>query len=113
MSELFHPDMNADELEPIAMAVHNLVDQFPLVMRSRNRKGIRIEGSYVIDRDFSGPMLDKAIETNELVREIPGSGAYKGIPTICSPIRNSEGECVGAIGVIDLRHAYAEMKMKE
>ncbi len=108
MAELMNADSTADDIEQIAMAIHNMVDQYPLVMKSKNKKGIRIEGSYVVDREFSGPMLEKAIETNEVVRETPDTGAYKGVPTICAPIRNSNGECIGALGVIDLRHAYAE-----
>ncbi len=107
MSDLFHPDMTADELEPLAMAFHSIVDQFPVCVRSKNKAGIRIEGNRVIDRSFTGPVMEKVLETNEVVRESPESGSYKGVPVIAAPLRNGKGECVGVMGVIDLRHAYA------
>jgi hypothetical protein len=108
MSDLFSDDMTADQLEPLAMAFHNIVDQFPVCIRSKNRGGIRVEGNRVIDKNYTGPVLEKVLETNEVVRETPESGAYKGIPVIAAPLRNNKGECVAAMGVIDLRHAYAD-----
>ncbi len=107
MSELFHPDMTAEELAPLALAVYNIVDQFPVTIRSRNKKGVRIETGRIIDNNFTGPVLEKVLATNDVVREKPEVGTYKGIPVIAAPIRNSKGECVAAIGVIDLRHAMA------
>lgn len=108
MTDLFNADMTADQLEPLAIAFHNIVDQFPVCIRSKNRGGIRVEGNRVIDKNYTGPVMEKVLETNEVVRETPESGAYKGIPVIAAPLRNSKGECVAAIGVIDLRHAYAD-----
>jgi hypothetical protein len=108
MSDLFSEDMTADQLEPLAMAFHNIVDQFPVCIRSKNKEGIRVEGNRVIDKNFTGPVLEKVLETNEVVRETPESGVYKGIPVIAAPLRNSKGECVAVMGVIDLRHAYAD-----
>lgn len=107
MSELFHADMTAEDLAPIAMAIFNIVDQFPVTARSKNKNGVRIETGRIIDDNFTGPVLEKVLATNDVVREKPESGAYKGIPVIASPVRNSKGECVAAIGVIDLRHAMA------
>ena len=105
MSDLFHPDMTAEELAPLALAIYNIVDQFPVTIRSKNKNGVRVETGRVIDNDFTGPVLEKVLATNDVVREKPESGAYKGIPVIASPIRNSKGECVAAIGMIDLRHS--------
>lgn len=105
MNDIFHPDMTAEQLAPIAIAVHHIVDQFPVTIRSKNRKGVRVETGRIIDNEYTGPVLEKALETNDVVREKPASGAYKGIPVVAAPIRNSEGECVAVIGMIDLRHA--------
>ena len=110
MSDLFNPDMTADDLEPLAMAFHSIVDQFPICIRSRNKVGIRVEGNLVVARDYTGPVLEKVLKTNEVVREEPDAGPYKGIPVIAAPLRNGRGECVGAMGVIDLRHAYADLQ---
>jgi len=105
MKDLFHADMTAEEISPIALAIFHLVDQFPVTMRSKNRLGVRVETGRILDNNYTGPVLEKTLATNEVVREQPASGPYKGIPVICSPLRNSKGECVAAIGVIDLRHS--------
>jgi len=105
MGDLFHADMTAEQLAPLAIAIYNIVDQFPVTIRSKNKNGVRVETGRIIDADFTGPVLEKVLETNNVVREKPESGAYKGIPVIASPIRGSNGECVAAIGMIDLRHA--------
>ena len=107
MPELFHADMTAEEITPLALALYQLVDQFPVTIRSRNHPGVRVESGRVLDSNFTGPSLEKVLETNQMVRERPDAGPYKGIPVICVPLRNSKGECVAAIGVIDLRHARA------
>ncbi len=107
MGNVIHADMSGEELAPIAFAVFNIVDQFPVTIRSKNKKGVRIESGRILEHDFTGPILEKVLETNEVVREKPYSGPYKGIPVIASPIRDEKGNCVAAIGVIDLRHAYA------
>jgi hypothetical protein len=106
MSDLFHEDLTADQLEPLAMALHNIADQFPVCIRSKNKGGIRVEGNRVIDKNYTGPVLEKVLQTNAVVRETPDTGVYKGIPVIAAPLRNSKGKCVAAMGVIDLRHAY-------
>ena len=104
MGELFHPDMTPEELTPLALAIHHLVDQFPVTIRSKNRKGVRVESGRVLDNDFTGPVSEKVLLINEVIREKPAWGPYKGIPVICTPLRDSKGDCVAVIGVIDLRH---------
>ncbi len=93
---------SADDIEPIGMAVHELLSQLPVTARSREHRGIRIESGKVIDHDYSGPALEKALEMNTRIREAPKMGAYKGIPVVVTPIRDEEGEAIGAIGVVDI-----------
>ena len=107
MSDLFHADMTADDLAPLALAIFNIVDQFPVTIRSKNKPGVRVESGRIIDRAFTGPVLEEVLAKNEVIRRKPESGPYKGIPVIAAPIRDSKGEAVAAIGVIDLRHAFA------
>ena len=107
MADLFHADMTSEEIAPLALAIFHLMDQFPVTMRSKNRKGVRVESGRVLDNEYTGPVLEKTLAINEVIREKPTWGPYKGIPVICSPLRNSKGECVAAIGVIDLRHTGA------
>lgn len=110
MRELFHADMGPEDLEPFGMALYYVVDRFPVTMRSLNKRGIRIENDVIIDRNYTGPMLEKAMETGQVQRGIPDSGTYQGIPVVTSPIFNSEGKIVGAVGVVDLRHASDDFR---
>ena len=37
-----------------------------------------------------------------LRKTTPGSGPYRGVPVTVVPVRNSRGEAIGAIGVVDI-----------
>ncbi|MDD1718366.1 MAG: DUF2111 domain-containing protein [Methanoregulaceae archaeon] len=93
---------SADDIEPIGMAVHELLNRLPITARSRDKRGIRIEEGRVIDRDYSGPALEEALSGNRKVKEVPRTGAYKGVPVVVSPIRDRDGEAIAAIGVVDI-----------
>ena len=105
MEEFIRADMTADELEPIAMAVHLVAMEFPVTMRSKMHKGVRIEGVDMVFKDYTGPSLEKCLETGQIIREVPQSGPYKGVPVVVSPIFDKAGNVVAALGVFDLRHA--------
>ena len=107
MNDLINSDSTAEQLAPFALAVFQIVDQFPVTMRSKNNVGVRVETGRVLSDEFTGPVLEKVLATNEVVREKSESGPYKGIPVVAAPIRDANGDCVAAIGVIDLRHAIA------
>jgi hypothetical protein len=92
----------AEDLEPLGMAVHELLNRLPITARSRDNPGIRIEGGTVVDREYSGPVLEEALAGNRLLKMTPGSGAYKGVPVVVSPIRDERGNAIGAIGVVDI-----------
>jgi hypothetical protein len=92
----------ADDLEPLVLAVHELLHRLPVTAKSRDRSGIRIEDGRVIDRKYHGPVLDEAIRINQLIRTTPLSGAYKGVPVSVMPLKDSEGSAMGAIGVVDI-----------
>ena len=92
----------AEDLEPLGMAVHELLNRLPITARSRDNPGIRIEGGTVVDREYSGPVLEEVLAGNRLLKMTPGSGAYKGVPVVVSPIRDERGDAIGAIGVVDI-----------
>lgn len=92
----------ADDLEPIVIAVHELIHRLPVTAKSRDKDGIRVEEGRVIDRHYNGPVLLDAIRTNQVIRITPASGAYQGIPVTVTPIRDSDGNAIGAIGVVDI-----------
>ena len=89
------------EIEPLALTIHQLVNELPLTMRSRNAKGIRLEEGEVLDYDYTGPVLEKVIKKGEKISEIPKKGPYKGIPVMVVPLIE-ENEIIAAIGVVDI-----------
>lgn len=91
----------ADELEGVAMCVHELFGHLPVTARSKHRHGVRIEDGRVISKDYTGPLLERAIAENVVIRERPDAGPYRGIPVTVSPIR-LDGDAIAAIGVVDV-----------
>jgi len=94
-------DSTAEELAPIAKAVNDLL-VIPVTARSKNKKGVRVEKGEVIDFEYSGPILERVLKENRVIRTIPTTGKYAGIPVIVAPIRNRKGEVVAALGVVDV-----------
>ncbi|MCQ1537651.1 DUF2111 domain-containing protein [Methanocalculus taiwanensis] len=93
---------SADDLEPVLMAIHTIVSGLPVTGKSADKPGIRIEEGKIIDRVYTGPVLEEAISTNRLIKRRPETGTYKGVPVVVAPLRDSDGEAIGAIGVVDI-----------
>lgn len=94
-------DSGADEIAPFAMAIHELLG-LPVTMRALNKKGVSIEKGKILDNNYTGPVLEQVLKENKVIRTIPTTGKYTGIPVIVVPIRNREGYGIAAIGVVDL-----------
>lgn len=94
-------DSSADEIAPVAMAVHELLG-LPVTMRTLNKKGVRIEKGKILDNNYTGPVLEQVLKENKVIRTIPTTGKYTGIPVIVAPVRNKEGYGIAAIGVVDV-----------
>ena len=94
-------DSDASDIVPFAMAVHELLG-LPVTMRSLNKKGVRIEKGKILDNNYTGPVLEQVLKENKIIRTIPTSGKYTGIPVIVVPVRNKEGYGIAAIGVVDV-----------
>ena len=92
----------AGDLEPVVIAVHELIHRLPVTAKSLEKDGIRVEEGKVIDRHYNGPILIDAIRTNSTIKITPSSGAYKGVPVTVTPIRDRDGNAIGAIGVVDI-----------
>ena len=91
----------AEDFESIAICVHELFSRLPVTAKSKNKPGVRVEDGKVVSRDYTGPILERAIAENTLIKERPAAGVYKGIPVTVSPIRKN-GEAIAAIGVVDV-----------
>jgi hypothetical protein len=89
------------EIEEIALAIHELVNNLPLTMKTQDSKGIRVEDGKVIDYDYSGPILEKVLQTGEIFREAPETGPYTGIPVAVVPLKEND-EVICAIGIVDV-----------
>ncbi len=92
----------AGDLEPLVLALHELLHRLPVTAKSRDRPGIRVEDGRVIDRNYTGPVLEEVIRANQLMKTRPLSGAYKGVPVTVTPLRDRDGAAIGAIGVVDI-----------
>ena len=56
---------DAEDFEPVVLAVHELIHRLPVTAKSRDKDGIRVEEGKVIDRRYNGPILTDAIATNQ------------------------------------------------
>jgi hypothetical protein len=93
---------DAADLEPVVLAVHELLHRLPVTAKSREKNGIQVEDGRVISRNYTGPVLLEAIRKNQIIKVTPTSGAYKGVPVTVTPIRDKDGDAIGAIGVVDI-----------
>lgn len=95
------PFSKGEEIAPIALAVHELVNRLPTTMRTHNCNGVRIEDGEIIDYNYTGPVLEKVLNEGKITHTIPERGPYTGIPVIVVPIKeNNQVICV--IGLIDI-----------
>lgn len=92
---------SSDDILPVAKMVHELFS-LPVTMRSRNKKGVRLEKGKVVDKDYTGPVLEDALSRNCVIHTIPDNGAYKGIPVVVAPVHDNEGTAIAAIGIVDV-----------
>lgn len=92
----------AADLEPVVLAVHELIHRLPVTAKSLEKDGIRVEDGRVIDRHYNGPVLLEVLAKNQTIQVTPSSGAYKGVPVTVTPIRDRDGNAIGAIGVVDI-----------
>lgn len=91
------------------MAVHSLVG-LPTTIRSSKQKGLRLENGKIIDRDYTGPVLEEVLRTGKTVRGVPKEGTYLGRNVVVSPIFSEDGKVIAAIGIVDL---LSVLKMQE
>jgi hypothetical protein len=93
-------DARSEDLAALALAFNEIV-RLPVTMRSARFPGVRVEKGQVLDKEYSGPVLEEVIRTGKSIRTTPGRGAYQGVPVSVAPIL-VEGRAVAAIGVVDV-----------
>jgi hypothetical protein len=100
-SIVINEDSSAEELAPIAKAVNDLL-VIPVTARSKNKKGVRVEKGEVVDFEYTGPILERVLKENRVIRTTPLTGRYARIPVVVTPIRNRKGEVIAALGIVDV-----------
>ncbi len=104
------PFSKGEEIAPIALAIHELVNELPTTMRSKNSNGVRIEDGEIIDYNYTGPVLEKVLNEGEIIHTIPETGPYSGIPVIVVPIKENE-EVICVIGIVDItKGIFSDLK---
>ncbi|HWQ45079.1 MAG TPA: DUF2111 domain-containing protein [Methanosarcina barkeri] len=94
-------DSGPEDLEAIAVAVHSVIG-LPTTIRSLKRKGLRLEKGKILDRDYTGPVLEEVLKTNKIAHEVPTEGVYRGKHVVVAPIRSKDGKVLAALGIVDL-----------
>jgi len=85
----------------IACAVHSLLG-LPTTIRSLKQKGLRIEKGKILDREYTGPILEEVLRTNKVIHGVPRDGMYMGKHVVVAPIRSKDGKAIAAVGIVDL-----------
>ncbi|MDD1748262.1 MAG: DUF2111 domain-containing protein, partial [Methanothrix sp.] len=93
-------DARSEDLAALALAFNEIV-RLPITMRSARFPGVRVEKGMILDKNYSGPVLEDAIRTGKSIRTTPEKGAYQGVPVSVAPII-VEGRAVAAVGVVDV-----------
>jgi hypothetical protein len=96
-----YADARAEEIAPIAKVVNDLV-LMPVAMRSKNRKGVRVEKGEIIDSEYSGPVLEQVLRENRVIHTNLLKGKYAGVPVVVAPIRDRKGSAIAALGIFDV-----------
>lgn len=94
-------DSGSEDLETLAVAVHSVIG-LPTTIRSLKRKGLRLEKGQILDRDYTGPVLEEVLKTNKVVHKVPTEGVYRGKHVVVAPIHSKDGEIIAALGVVDI-----------
>ena len=90
------------DLVPIALAVHAVLSGLPVTIRSKNNLGVKIEEGEVKSLSYTGPILERVLAENNVIKTRPEVGDYANVPVIVAPIRDSSGSAIAAIGVVDI-----------
>ncbi len=104
MQDLFvlSTDSKSHDLSPIGLAVHAILNNLPVTLRSLNNLGVQIEDGEIKSECYTGPILERVLQENRIIKTKPESGDYKGVPVIVAPIRDTTGAVIAAIGVVDI-----------
>lgn len=93
-------DARSEDLAALALAFNEIV-RLPVTMRSARFPGVRVEKGKVLDKNYSGPVLEEVVRTGKSIRATPEKGAYQGVPVSVAPIV-VDGQVIAAVGIVDV-----------
>ncbi len=100
-TNILSQDTEAEDLQCLALAIHELLGRLPMTMRSRNHPGVRCEDGEVIDTGFTSPILEESMKKGAIIRRTSSSGPYHGMPVIAVPIMRKK-EAIAVMATLDL-----------
>lgn len=105
---IFTSDNEEEDVQCIAMAIHELVGRLPVTMRTKNHYGVRCEDGQIKETNYTGPVLEETLKKGKIIRHNSKAGKYRGVPVLAVPfIRNKE--TIAVVGVFDVtKGSYAE-----
>jgi hypothetical protein len=68
---VINEDSIAEELVPTAKAANDLL-VIPVTLRSKNKKGARVEKGDFIDLEYTGPILERVLTENQVIKREEG-----------------------------------------
>jgi hypothetical protein len=89
------------DLRCMALIIHELMGRLPVTMRYRDQHGVRVERGEIIDDNYTGPVLEEALQRGSIVKKVATSGPYKGVPIIAVPVRRNN-EIIAVFGAVDI-----------
>jgi len=95
-------DYTSRDLVPVALAVHVVLSGLPVTIRIRNNLGVKIEEGEVKSLSYLGPILERVLAENNVIKTRPDVGDYAKVPVIVAPIRDSAGSAIPDIGFVDI-----------
>jgi len=101
-SLIITPNMPGNNLAPIAMPLHNITGGMPIVIKSKNNRGVLVENGAVNDIDFKSDVLDSVFIGERAKSVRVNNGKYAGALMFISAITDRGDEPIAAIGIIDL-----------
>ncbi|MGB9370547.1 MAG: DUF2111 domain-containing protein [Halobacteriota archaeon] len=74
----------------------------PVTIRSQNHRGVQIEDGEVKSRNYTGPIFERVLAENTVIKTRPQAGEYMNVPVIVAPLQDGRGSTKAAIGIVDI-----------
>ena len=94
-------DTPADMLRQLAESIHQATGGMPIALKSRNMPGVFVDHDGSVDTGYESEVLDSVFLNGRVRRARVDAGKYAGMPMMISPIEDTDGLTVAALGIVD------------